>query len=315
MHIEINNLLKQLRKEYGYSQQELANMIHCSPQHISRLEKGHREVTDELISSLSKVFNVDFFHLKSKLERFTSIADYTDFYYLRQCIEKEDFVGIEKKIQELDACPNRFNYGDPLLLKQYCKALILSLLNKEYEKSIELCYYALNCSEEDLLSFVGNSPKISTFYSISFLLLFNYYHVGKIDTALKISEQLLIHFRQMQNNNYFSFINQEYFFNKAYISILNNSGYLHLENKDYTAALEIADLALDTCNNLNQLKYLSSLYDLKFECLYNLERYSEARVIYQDFKAICRITNNSVYFENRTNRYKELGYLDIIDLN
>ncbi len=314
MHIEINNLVKQLRIEYGYSQKDLATLIHCSPQHISRLEKGHREVTDELISSLSKVFNVDFFHLKSKLERFNSIADYTDFYFLRQCIEKEDFVGIEEKIHELDACPNRFNYGDPLLLKQYCKALILSIQHKEYIQSTELCYFALNCSEEDLLSFVGNSPKISTYYSIAFLLLFNYYHVGKIDTALKISEQLLKHFRQMQNNSYFSFVNQEYFFNKAYISILNNSGYLQLENKEYSIALDIANLALDTCNKLNQLKYLSSLYDLKFECLYNLERFSEAKDVYKDFISICRITDNLTYFENRNARYKDLGYLDNLDI-
>ncbi len=314
MHFEINNLIKQLRMEYGYSQQELADLIHCSPQHISRLEKGHRELTDDLISSLSQVFNVDFFHLKSKLERFHSIADYTDFYILRQCIENEDIAGIVAKINELDASPKRFNSGEPLLLKYYCEALILSYQNKEYEKSLELCYFALNCSEEDLLSFVGNSPKVSTYYSIILLVLFNYYHLGKIDIALKISEQTLQHFKLLQNSNYFKFINQEYLFSKAYISILNNSGYLYLENKDYNSALDIANLGLENCNKYNILKFLSSLYELKFECLYHLKRYSEASNSYQDFKAICRITNNYSYFESSDVKYRELGYLDNLDI-
>ncbi len=314
MHIELNNLIKQLRIEHGYSQNDLAELMHCSPQHISRLEKGLREVTDELISSLSIVFNVDFYHLKSKLERFNSITDYTDYYFLRQAIEKQDIVVIEKKLAELDACPTRFNYGQPLLLKGYCHALLLSYKYKEYEKSIECCYTALNCTEEDLLSFNGKSLKFISYYSIVLLLLFNYYSVGKIDTALRIGEQVLKHFDELQKNNYFSFLNQEYMFKKAYINLLNNMGYLYLENKDYESAFNISIKSIKSCSNLNILKPLHSLYELKFECLYNLQRFEEASEAYLDFKSVCKICNEMIYFENKSLQYEELGYLSKLNI-
>lgn len=55
---KVRERLRELRKEAGYTQQELADMFMCSRECISYYETGSRELTLDILLRYSEVFNV-----------------------------------------------------------------------------------------------------------------------------------------------------------------------------------------------------------------------------------------------------------------
>ena len=51
-------ILKQLRKEYGYTQAELARKICMEQNNYSKYERGEREIGRKTIIKLCKVYNI-----------------------------------------------------------------------------------------------------------------------------------------------------------------------------------------------------------------------------------------------------------------
>ena len=50
--------LQKLRKEKGYSQEQLAEIIDCSREHIARIENGKINIGLEYFIKLAQVFNI-----------------------------------------------------------------------------------------------------------------------------------------------------------------------------------------------------------------------------------------------------------------
>lgn len=56
--------LIELRKQHGYTQEKLAELLETDRSHLNQIEKGKRNPSVALISRMSKLFNVpmkDFF--------------------------------------------------------------------------------------------------------------------------------------------------------------------------------------------------------------------------------------------------------------
>ena len=57
--ILLGNLIKRMRKNRGLSQQELAKLIHTSPNNISRCERGESEIGWQMYLQLKSFFGFD----------------------------------------------------------------------------------------------------------------------------------------------------------------------------------------------------------------------------------------------------------------
>lgn len=55
---EIGIFLKTLRKQHGYSQEEVGSKLNLTSQAISNYEKGKRQIPINLINEFSKLYNV-----------------------------------------------------------------------------------------------------------------------------------------------------------------------------------------------------------------------------------------------------------------
>ena len=55
----MNNRISELRKKYGYSQEDLGNKIGCTQQAISIIEQGKREIPYDLCYRIANVFDVN----------------------------------------------------------------------------------------------------------------------------------------------------------------------------------------------------------------------------------------------------------------
>ncbi len=52
------NILKQLRKEHGYTQTDLAKLIGMEQNNYSKYERGEREIGRKTIIKLCQVYNI-----------------------------------------------------------------------------------------------------------------------------------------------------------------------------------------------------------------------------------------------------------------
>jgi len=58
MYHKISQTIKELRKKSKFSQEELAEMLGCSREFVSRVENNHERVSLKMIFILSEVFGV-----------------------------------------------------------------------------------------------------------------------------------------------------------------------------------------------------------------------------------------------------------------
>lgn len=83
--IEIGNRITKLRKQFGWTQEELAEKAELTPQFVSYAESGKRAMRPENLLKLSRAINVS--------------ADYL----LTGDIIKKDILKLSEKLQKLSA--------------------------------------------------------------------------------------------------------------------------------------------------------------------------------------------------------------------
>ena len=62
-------ILRKLRNEYGYTQDELAKKLNVSKSRINMYERGEREPNFEMLEKIADFFNVDMNYLLGKKEK------------------------------------------------------------------------------------------------------------------------------------------------------------------------------------------------------------------------------------------------------
>ena len=92
---DIGQRIKELRNSFGYTQDELAEMVDLTTNHIRSIEAGRRGVTAEMLIKLKRIFNVSADYLLtgptenndiSKLQAMLSGVDKTLFPYIEQSV-------------------------------------------------------------------------------------------------------------------------------------------------------------------------------------------------------------------------------------
>ncbi len=61
--IETGKRIRLCRKQIGMTQEQLAECVHCSAQHISRIERGLHGISFETICAISQSLNVSLDYL------------------------------------------------------------------------------------------------------------------------------------------------------------------------------------------------------------------------------------------------------------
>lgn len=113
----MNERIRILRKELGLSQEEFGKRVGVSNTAISKLEKGERNITEQMILSICRVFRVNYFWLtEGKGEMFSGTPQTV----VDELAEDYDLDDIDKKIIEkyLEFTPEK-----RAVLKEYMKSI------------------------------------------------------------------------------------------------------------------------------------------------------------------------------------------------
>ncbi|MCR5213440.1 MAG: helix-turn-helix domain-containing protein [Eubacterium sp.] len=112
------NILKQLRHEYGITQQELADVMHISRQQYCSLEKGRVQPSVEHLVTLSNIYDTDLYNYAAKCMPDEMLAEQQQF-KLRMSPRKSYEVlkrkrKSHKSINVPDQSNKKDNYIDPI---------------------------------------------------------------------------------------------------------------------------------------------------------------------------------------------------------
>lgn len=113
----MNERIRILRKELGLSQEEFGKRVGVSNTAISKLEKGERNITEQMILSICRVFRVNYFWLsKGDGDMFSGTPESV----VDELAEDYDLDDIDKKLIQkyLEFTPEK-----RAVLKEYMKSI------------------------------------------------------------------------------------------------------------------------------------------------------------------------------------------------
>ncbi len=300
--LSVGATIKELRIKNNMSQKELADLISMDTSYFSKIEQGKRNIADEYLIKLSAIFNKNLISLKNTFNDFYTFDDYEHYYLLRELIENRDIDTIEKW---LILNKNLLNYGESLLLKSYCSALVKAVKYKEYKASNDICFNVLEINTSTSMKTIENKMYSNSVYSMFVLITYNYTKLSEYDIAVSLCDKIIDHYNVQFNDKHFCYLNQNFFFKKTYITLLNNYVYILFKKSEYIKALEICNIAINKSKTFNILNQLYSLLEVKFEILYKLNDLKLSYNTYNQLKILCEITENREFFSNTKKLVKE----------
>lgn len=299
----IGSLIKTLRVEKKLSQEELATLCGYSRSVISMVECDNREPTEELYHLLSSILDFDFISLSNKIHNFHNLEHYLLAMELINLIDLDD----DNKIASLlsnDIIVNEFNYGEPLLIKQYCHLLVLLYLENDIDTALTNCCEILEIDINNLSNFTPKINMPNQYYSIIVALTFCFYKQNNLELCLLLNKILIDFLEKTYFNNNINFYALDFYYKKLYITSLNNQADILHNSNNNNLALETCNKAIFKCHTLNILNILPMLLKLKVDILCTLNDIINAKETYIDFKSICRLTNNLAYFDTSSQVFK-----------
>lgn len=306
-----NTVFKTIRNKNNISQSALAKMTNMSRSAIAMIESGDRMPTDDFLINLSKIYKFDMVALVKNISKYESIEHYLLVNKLLNLINLRDDFEI-KLLLENPTIENEFNYGEPLIIKQYCEVLVLLELAKDYNSAYEKCIDYLKINPSDIKNF---QPKIcmpNQYYSQILNFVYTLNSLEMFEEQLIICE---IFVKFLEDTFFYGEVPLtilDSFTKKLYIICLNNLADTYFRFKKYNESLIICNNGISESNKLNVLSVLPMLIKLKIQILYCLEHFSEAKNVFEQFKSICEITNNYNYFESTMKIFK-INYTMLFD--
>ncbi len=308
MRETVGKLVKTLRKNCYLTQEQLGEKIGYTREQISKIENGRVDPSREILAKMSDIFNFDIMSIVHIFDKFSSIEAYNGFKDLRCEIENRNLAEIKRISNEIRTLSD-FSSGEPKQLILYADALIMTYVNKNYMKSIDLCREALNLIYDGNYQVaIETSYLTDTSYSLLFLLAANYEFISDNDSLKQVTESTLKNIESRVFNYELPLKKDTYFMKKCYIVALNNvAHYYHLLG-DYSASLQYVEIGITKSNSYNILIILPFLLQLKFENLYLQGNYYESQKNFEMFSIICRITKNDDLLDDNIESFKKRYY-------
>ncbi len=91
MDKQIGDLIKNIRKRNGLTQQQLSDLIPFSREIISKIENNTRIPTTDFLLHIRDILQFDFLTLYKNLDDFKNLEHYILYYKITMAIENADF--------------------------------------------------------------------------------------------------------------------------------------------------------------------------------------------------------------------------------
>lgn len=306
----IGQFVAYLRKQQNLSQVQLANKLGYDRNFISKIECGKSKIPKNILYPLSIYLKFDFVGFSKYIHNYTSLEHFILATDLVASIENRNIHQMEKLLLD-PIIINEFNYGNPLILKLYCSAVIETNINNNTYNSINICLSILNMNTiHDIVDFSPALYKENRYYSSILLLGYNLFSTNEHKLHKTLIYNTIKEFELNIFNDSISAEISEYFTKKFYINILNNYADILFYFKEYENALAIVKKAIAFASSYKILFLLDFLLKLKVDILCSLGYFSEAKVAYTQFDSICELLENNDYFIKSKlefkNKYKDL---------
>lgn len=291
----IGTIIKDLRIKSNMTQKELSDILFVTVPYISQIENSKRTIPEDILIKLSNIFGIDLISISNSFRQFFSFSEFEKYYFLREVVELKNINAIENCLNDFS---DIFNTNESILLYNYCTALVLAIKYNNYLESIDLCFYALKLDKDIILNNIKNTVYTNSAYSIFVLITYNYTMLGKYEIALKLCNELVLHYKSIISDVKFSYLKQDFFFKKTFIIFLNNYTYILYKTNNFKEALHYCEYAINKSSELNVLNQLYSLLESKIEILYALNNFENAQNTYTQLKTLCEITQNTTFLDN-----------------
>ncbi len=302
-HISMGNVIRLLRTDNNLSQEQLANLINVTRPVITNIESGKRRPTEEQLFDLSNKLDFDLVNFEYNSKHYKTLEHYLLSYKLNKLLESHKYETIANII-ETNPMFNELNYNNVLVEKLYYEALISSRLEANQDYVIKICNNFFNIDFNNIEKFKIKINMPEKYYGLIIILGANLYYQNNFKNSLSLHIKLLDFLEKNYFNNKLPSIEVSSFLKKYYIKCHLNISCCYFELKDYEKTLDFCDKAIYKSNQLNILNVLTRIIKQKIEVLCKLNKLSEAKETYLDYKSICKLTDSMKYFEKNTNFFE-----------
>ncbi len=303
----IGYILKKIRLNKSVTQQQLAEYCNCSKDNISKIERGIHKPAQDLLHSFSLFLKFDFITLNKKISNFKNYEHYLLTHEMIAFVDSKNLKGIEEILKKPVIQNDEFNYGEPLIVKDYCTSLVLFHIDKDYDKLLSLALKILNIdSFEDIETFVPEPQQHNYYYAIALSLGGVLNHQKNFKLLLTFQNNCLSFLENMYFNNIIPFSSIDLYYKKLYITVLNNYADTLYNLQNYEMSLEVCNKAINYSNTLYISNVILQLLKLKTFNLFHLNRLEDCKEYFAHFKSFCTINDNLDYFNDSIKGFENI---------
>ncbi len=290
-----NDIFKKIRLELDYTQQEFAEVLHCTQAHVSRIERNERPVTNEILVELSNLYKVD---LRNNLNMFTNFKNFQVFekyqkLLMYQNLNKYDLLHeLEEELKD-PIIEEEFKTGELLLLKNLSHAIVQCFLHNNFEEAMKYAIKNIECTEEQLYTYNPSTIKSPFVYSSITVISVSAFFLGKVDLTLAVCGNIFDHYNQVWTEEVFSFATNDLLYKMQNIFFYIIYAFILFKSGAYVQSYQMCELIGVKAKELNILNMLCYMLFVKFQVLYKLGDIKEAKEAYTEFKAVYKYTELS----------------------
>ncbi len=302
MSVVLGQTISRLRKERGYTQQELAEKLFCSRELVAKIEAGTRSLSEECIIKLSIILDFNFAYYKSHSHNYRNLEHYNIVHKLIDLQRVGDYQEIESILQNNDAI-DELNYGYPFIIREYCRSLVLVNINNDYSSARIILLNALKIpNSKDIIYFEPSYDGEGRYFSCILLLSLVLCVEKKLSLSLVLIKNTITFLQENYFDDIFSQSEVPQYYKHVYIALLNNQADILYNQKKYNDALLVCDKINKIMNESDSYYSLEYVLKLKVQILYKQKLITLSQGAYDEFKIICRLKNSVEYFYS-TNDY------------
>lgn len=296
------------------TQVNLAELTFCSQELISKIEKGTRSISPELLIMLSKALKYDLVSLAKEIDSFENFEHYKVYNELVIAIEKQNILDLVR-ILDCEIVKNEFTYEKVYLKKIYCECGILADVYKKPLQSLEKCYMLLGITQDSLNNFLPKLEQDRDYYACISVLIKNLHDLKLHKERNIVIENTILFLEENIFNEFRPISTIDYFWKKYYISMHNNKAQILFDEKKFDESYCVCEKTIKYSIELQTLFILHYLYKLKIEILLMLGKNDDAIKLINKFESSCYFNNALDYFEQNMKHFnKEYNDFNTIKL-
>ncbi len=285
-----NDIFRRIRLELGYTQNEFAELLHCTQAQVSRIESNERPVSNEILTDLSNLYKVD---LKNNLNIFTNFSSFAAFQKYRILLSYQNLNRYDS-LQELEEelkdpiLEKEFTSGELLLIKNLSHAMVECFLHNDFEKAMEYALKNMDCTEEELYSYNPTTIKSPFVYSSITVLSVSSFFLGKIDLTLALCGNTFDHYNTVWTDDVFSFATNDVLYKMQNVFFYIIYAFLLFKSEQLVQAFHICELIAVKSKDLNILNMLCFMLFIKFQVLYKMGDIESSKEAFKEFNSVLK---------------------------